>query len=200
MKLTLRKAYKASCEIRDKLVKIGTIMNTQTSFNVQDTEVTLADGIAKHLKRIEDAQSKLFHGLQTAQVLRNLIAAANNRPLSYADGRSINDLIAEQTMIKEMLKALPEGSVTELDDRVLHQSVTRQRNLLADQTYGRSTSQNVTISGVFPAYIEKLDGFRLKLRSDLDNIVGKLAYANINETVEIADKDLEVLKAYQIPL
>lgn len=200
MKLTLRKAYKASCEVRDKLAKVNSVFAQTTSFNVLDDKISLADGITTQLTKVETAQSKLFHGLQTAQVLRNLIASANMRPLSYADGRSINDLIAEQTMIKEMLKALPESAPAILDTRALELTVARQRELLKDATYGRSTNQHVSISGVFPEYVEKLDGFRLKLRADLDNIVAKLAYANINETVDVPDKDVEVLKSYQIPL
>lgn len=202
-KLTIRKAYKTSCELKEATVGAKTALGVQTRFEVNGGLGTMEELIADLHRSQDEEIHRQLAALKLVGSIRARIQAANNRPLAYADGVTINELIQSQATIKMLLTFYPEDSAVSVTKvRDLELTAERTRNTLNDttNTYRSSTNPIMAISGTSEEIKERLSAERLVLRVMLESVTGQLAYANITETVELSDDEAQILGSFRIPV
>ena len=201
--LALRKAYKVSCELKDRALNGKTSLAATSQYEVFDNRGPLLTVIDALHNAQQEALDKNLAAVGLVCKIRNRIQSANNQPLPYADGATINDMIAKQATLNELIKFYPEDrDVVVTDAETLRLSAERTRRQLEDtsNTYRSSTNPNLSVSGVSQELKDHISDERLKLRRELETVTGKLAYANITETIELADEEVEILEIFRIPV
>lgn len=201
--LALRKAYKVSCELKDRALNGKTSLAATSQYEVFDNRGPLLTVIDALHNAQQEALDKNMAAVGLVCKIRNRIQSANNQPLPYADGATINDMIAKQATLNELIKFYPEDrDVVVTDAETLRLSAERTRRQLEDtsNTYRSSTNPNLSVSGVSQELKDHISDERLKLRRELETVTGKLAYANITETIELADEEVEILEIFRIPV
>lgn len=199
-KLTIRKAFKASCELREAITSAINIIKLGTAYDVNERLGSMDVVIADLHGKVEAELKKNLNGVELAQEIRNRIQKANQQPLAYADGKSITDLIGDQATLKVLISWYPEPEGIVLMDKAGYEIKAenqREANALP-QAYSRSNSFNVT--GVPVEMRDKLVNDRMELRVALEEVTGKLAYANITETVDLTDEEVEVLRSFGVAI
>lgn len=203
IKLSLRKAYKISCELKENCTNAKSCISASAKYEVHDALGLLGTVVDELHDGQKDELSRQFAALNLVNRLRLRIQEANNVPLPYAEGATINTLIGVQASLKTLIAFYPEEKdVAVTDIRSYRLTAERNRAILADATnYHRSsTNANLIVNGTSQKIADRLSEERLALRVELESVTGKLAYANITETVELADEEVEILKGFRIPV
>lgn len=201
--LTIRKAYKTSCELKERSQNAKSAISQSAKYEVFDALGKLSDVIEGLHNQQSDEVAKNLSAIKLVCDIRQRIQAANNVPLAYAANQSINDLIAKQASLKMMLAFYPEENEIPLTSEVdLGLQARRHKTILEDATnmYRNSTNANLVVNGTSQSIKDQLTDERLALRVELESVTGQLAYANITETVEITDEEAEILRSFRIPV
>lgn len=204
--IPLRKAYKISCELTEKAEQGSACLKLSKPFDVTGALGSLTDVMTEVNNGALDKFHRNLKMITLSQRLRDRIQDVNNKPLDYAEGQSINQLISKQAGLKRLLAFYPEN-VVEVDETSLTVSSNRLREDNEAFTsnpeaarYRSRPATTVTVSGVSPTVREELLRVRLAYRAELEEVVQKLAYANITEKVEVSEEDVAVLTEARIPV
>lgn len=201
--LPIRKAYKTSCELRDRATNAKSCITIVGQYEVFDARGELGAVIGNLHQMHRESMEKNLAAVQLVCKIRQRIQAANNRPLPYADGATINDLIAKQATLNALIKFYPEDrEIVVTDDVALRLQAARTKATLEDaaNNYRSSTNPNLNVNGTSQELKDYISTERLALRVELEAVTGKLAYANITETIELAEEEVEILESFRIPV
>jgi hypothetical protein len=202
--LTLRKAFKTSCELKERCVSGKTCLTSKVGkYDIYDKMGKLEEVVDGVHSAQQDEINRQVAAINLVCDIRTRIQEANNKPLPYAEGATINDLIARQATLKTLLGFYPEDTeVSVTDVRGIQLTAERNRETIADSTkhYRSSTTTSLNVQGTSQEIADLLSEQRLAIRVELESVTGKLAYANITETVELTDEEAEILREFRIPV
>lgn len=199
--LTIRKAYKVSCELKERTTNGKTAVSSSALYEVNNARGQLTEVISELHAAQKSELARQYAALQLVCKIRQRIQAANNRPLPYAEGKTISDMIAEQATIKTLLSFYPEDNTIAITSELgLNIQAQRSREQLASDNYRHVANANLSVQGTSQEIADYLSTERLALRVLLEEVTSKLAYANITETVELADEEAEILVSFRIPV
>ncbi|MCS5737313.1 hypothetical protein [Herbiconiux daphne] len=146
MNVTIRKAFKLSCELKNKIPS-SVIGTERVNYTVSENglpETYVREALDKIDTVYADKMSLAINCLSTLTLLRDKIAEANSRVLPYLDNRTINQLISRQLFLNKCISLLPEKITVTAEDDLLHTVRSTQQRINAHLTDPRMAPMPTT--------------------------------------------------------